>query len=271
MATKAIVVLSGGQDSTTCLYWAKVNGYGVHTVTFDYGQRHSREIDCAKHIADRAGVTNEIIHLGAGILKGTSPLVSEEKLETYKDSASLPGGLEKTFVPMRNQLFLTVAANRAAVLGAKVLITGVCEEDYGGYPDCREIFICALEMACNRGTFTGEKGTPEPLMIMTPLMHLTKAQTVKLSLQLEGCYASLAWTHTAYDGRATPDGKDHASLLRAKGFEEAGIPDPLVVRYALKDSSFKLPKTSNYNLSNQDWKKYLKLAKLESAFGIGEE
>jgi len=242
---KALVVLSGGQDSTTCLFWAKQQGWEVHAVTFDYGQRHRLEIQSALRIAELASVKSmEVVRLGA-ILVGSSPLISGNLLEQYKDHSSLPGGLEKTFVPMRNQLFLTVAANRAAVIGATRLVTGVCEEDYGGYPDCRRNFILALQVACNLGTFTGEPGAPQPLQIETPLMNLTKAQSVELAMELPGCYEALAYSHTAYDGIYPPTGRDHASLLRAKGFEEAGIPDPLVLRAWMTDA-MDLPSTVNY-------------------------
>lgn len=241
----AIVVLSGGQDSTTCLFWAKHLGFEVHAVTFDYNQRHRREIEAAKKVAELAGVlSHEIIEMGP-ILKGTSPLVSDNTLEQYASHAVLPGGLEKTFVPMRNQLFLTISANRAYIHNAEALVTGVCEEDYGGYPDCRQQFIHALSHACNLGTFTGEDGAPGSLAILTPLMKLTKAATVDLALTLPGCYAALAWTHTSYDGAYPPVGHDHAALLRAKGFEEANVPDPLVLR-AFTEGLMDLPGAPNY-------------------------
>lgn len=242
---KALVVLSGGQDSTTCLFWAIAQGFDVHAITFDYGQRHKIEINSALLIATMAGVRHEIIALGDHILVGTSPLVSNSKLEQYADHHSLPGGLEKTFVPMRNQLFLTVAANRAYVLGCNILVTGVCQEDSGGYPDCRRTFIDSLQDACNYGTFTGEHGTPPPLKILTPLMNLTKAQSVHLAMSLPGCMDALAYSHTSYDGKYPPVGHDHATLLRAKGFEEAGVPDPLVLR-AVREGLMQMPLTANY-------------------------
>lgn len=252
----AVVVLSGGQDSTTCLFWAKSAGFQVHAVTFNYNQRHAREIEAAKKVASRCGVeSHEIIDLGP-VLKGASPLISSNELEQYADHKSLPGGLEKTFVPMRNQLFLTIAANRAYVLGAEALVTGVCEEDYGGYPDCRQQFIHALAHACNLGTFTGQDGAPSSLAILAPLMRLTKKETVELALSLPGCYAALAWTHTSYDGAYPPVGHDHATLLRAKGFEEAGVPDPLVLR-AFLEKKMDLPNTENY--SSEVVEKYLEI------------
>lgn len=243
-----LVVLSGGQDSTTCLYYAKKRYDRVYAITFDYGQRHWREIHAAERVAEFAGIPpedHEIVKLGS-ILKGTSPLVSDNELEQYDHHSVLPGGLEKTFVPMRNQLFLTIAANRAYTLGTNVLITGVSAEDFGGYPDCRPEFIEAFVRASSVGTFTGRDGAPESLVVRTPLMHATKKQTVEMAMELDGCYEALALTHTAYDGQYPPVGRDHATLLRAKGFEEAGIPDPLLLRAHLQGLLPGLPDTPNY-------------------------
>lgn len=250
MSKKALLVLSGGQDSTTCLFWALREGYEVHAVTFDYNQRHAIEIDAARLVAKMGGiVTHEVIEMGP-VLKGTSPLVSDNKLEQYADHQSLPGGLEKTFVPMRNQLFLTIAANRAFVLCIDTLITGVCQEDFGGYPDCRQVFIDTLAHACTLGTFTAEAGFPQGLAILTPLMDLTKAESVHLAWRLtqEGfnAYGALAYSHTAYDGQYPPTGHDHATLLRAKGFEEADLPDPLILRAWRDHHLSHLPPSQNY-------------------------
>lgn len=242
----ALVVLSGGQDSTTCLFEALQDHDRVLAITFDYEQRHKREIQAAREVIDVARtyyghrhIEHEVIVLGP-ILKGTSPLVSNTELEQYADHKSLPGGIEKTFVPMRNQLFLTIAANRAVVFGANKVYTGVSQEDYGGYPDCREPFVFALEKATQlalEDAFT--------LTFETPLMHLSKAESVIKAMEYEGCYEALAYSHTAYDGNYPPAGKDHATLLRAKGFEEAGVADPLVLR-AHNEGLMALPETSNY-------------------------
>lgn len=248
----ALVVLSGGQDSTTCLFWA-IQKFGVDNVsalTIDYGQRHQREIDAAIKIAGLAGIADrhEILKVG-NILESTSPLVSGNELEQYKDHHSLPGGLEKTFVPMRNTLFLTLAANRAYANRAWKIVTGVCQEDYGGYPDCRRVFIDSLEMSFNLSVDeTGNAASVgEPFTIHTPLMYLTKAETVHLAKSLgEDCWNALAYSHTAYDGAYPPDGRDHATLLRQKGFIEADLPDPLVVR-AYKEGLMALPETPNYD------------------------
>lgn len=247
---KALVVLSGGQDSTTCLFWAvKLFGVeNVHAITFNYGQRHQRELDAARTIARLAGIgdRHEFVHLGP-ILKSTSPLVSDTALEQYRDHASLPGGLEKTFVPMRNTLFLTIAANRAYELRAFTIVTGVCQEDYGGYPDCRQSFIDQLTDAFNESVNDENKWRPTgPFNIETPLMDLTKAETVLLAKDLgEDCWNALAYSHTSYDGNYPPTGHDHATLLRAKGFEEAGLPDPLILR-AAEEGLMDLPDTPNY-------------------------
>lgn len=241
--TKCLVVLSGGQDSTTCLFWALKRFEEVHAVTFDYGQRHRREIQCARMIANLMGVEHEVITLGDDILKGTSPLVNkEEQLEEYEDHQSLPGGLEKTFVPMRNQLFLTIAANRAYVLYCNTLVTGVSNEDFGGYPDCRPNFIEAFIHASSLGTFTEES-----LRVLTPLMSFDKKETVLLALEMLGCYQALGLTHTSYDGEYPPKSKDHATLLRAKGFEFAGVPDPLILRAHEEGLLPDYPDTPNYS------------------------
>lgn len=225
--TTALVILSGGQDSTTCLYWAKQKFDVVHAVTFNYGQRHKIEIESAKKVGELAGVaSHEFIDLGP-ILKGTSPLVNKENQVGHYDSVdALPGGIEPTFVPARNILFLTIAANRAACLGCTHLVTGVCQEDFGGYPDCRRDFIDAMEEALGEGIV----GEPDAFNIQTPLMDLTKAQSVELAAELEGCMEALAYSHTCYDGQYPPNPYNHASLLRAKGFADAGLPDPLIMR-----------------------------------------
>lgn len=241
-----LVVLSGGQDSTTCLFWAKKYFGDIHAVTFDYNQRHRAEIDAARHVAKIAGVaSHEVIELGP-ILKGTSPLTSpDETLELYDDFESMDAiigdRVEKTFVPMRNALFLTIAANRAVCLGVEHLITGVCEADNANYPDCRGTFVAAQQHAIQEAL-----GQRARFMIHTPLLQLSKAQSIALAIGMGGdAYTALAWSHTAYDGQYPPVGKDHASVLRARGFEEAGVPDPLVVR-AVMEGLMESPASHNY-------------------------
>lgn len=236
---KPLVILSGGQDSTTCLYWAKqLPGVEeVHAVTFDYGQRHAIEIESALKVAEMAGVaSHEIVKLPDGILRGTSPLINaDHEVGRYESAETLPGGLEDTFVPARNILFLTLAANRAYCLGCDALVIGVSQEDYGGYPDCRIEFINAMEKALC-------EGMPKPLVIKKPLITLNKMRTVELADVLDmthygatgkregGCLDALAYSHTCYNGETPPCGSCHACLLRAKGFQEAEVVDPLIER-----------------------------------------
>lgn len=253
---KALVVLSGGQDSTTCLALA-VNDYGaanVAAVTFNYGQRHARELDAARNVALLLGVKDhEVCDIGP-ILKGTSPLTnSAEKLETYKDfkemDAIIGDRVEKTFVPMRNALFLTLAANRAVVLGCNEVWTGVCEADNANYPDCRAQFIQHQEGTINEALGLNrvqDISSGRYISIITPLMRRSKAQSIKLMLEA-GYYPLLAFTHTAYDGGYPPISHDHANMLRAEGFRQAGVPDPLVVR-AYMEGLMELPLTDNYKL-----------------------
>ena len=250
--TKALVVLSGGQDSTTCLAWARNRFDEVHALTINYGQRHAIEIAGAKMIGILGQLdSHEVLTLPAGILQGTSPLTDpNQPVPQYTSQDEVPDGVAKTFVPLRNQFFLTLAANRAFVLGCTHLVTGVCQTDYSGYPDCRQEFVDSLAETINKGTFTGEDWLLGELTIHTPLMNLTKAESVDLAIA-EGAYGMLAYSHTAYDGSYPPAGTDAASLLRAKGFEEADIPDPLILR-AWINGLTDLPETKNYSKVSVD-------------------
>lgn len=250
---KALVVLSGGQDSTTCLALA-VKAYGpeaVRAITFDYGQRHHREIKAAQDVAFLAGIPKpELIKLGEGILQGTSPLTDKgASLEQYKSydemDAIIGDRVEKTFVPMRNALFLTIAANRAVVLGAEQIWTGVCQADNANYPDCRLDFIHSQE-----ATIREALGGGHPT-ITTPLMFLSKDASLRLLKDTCGPsgFALLAFSHTAYDGQYPPVGHDHATMLRAEGFRRFHYPDPLVIR-ANAEGLMDLPDTDNYKDSS---------------------
>lgn len=220
---KRMVILSGGQDSVTCLYWALAASQRVVALTFDYGQRHRRELDCAEHIARLAGVKQQVVNLGA-LFSGTSPLTDlNREVERYESADALPGGLEATFVPGRNLLFLAVAANRAYVEECDSLVLGVSQEDFGGYPDCRESFIKSMEESI-------AQALDRRITIETPLLHLNKKDTVELAWQLDGCWEALAHSHTCYEGAYPPCGNCHSCLLRSRGFAEAGRVDPLLER-----------------------------------------
>jgi len=217
---KAMVLLSGGQDSTTCLFWAKKKFGAVETVSFDYGQRHKIELKSAKKIAKLAGVKNTV--------------VSVKEYETIKNSALLDAKadvekkhrlnkkLPATFVPGRNILFLTVAAALAYTKGINDIVIGVSQVDYSGYPDCRAEFIRSMEKSL-------ALGMESPLKIHTPLIRLDKKQTVLLAKKI-GALKYMAYTHTCYEGKKPGCGKCPACVLRAKGFREAGIKDPLYLK-----------------------------------------
>jgi 7-cyano-7-deazaguanine synthase len=150
--------------------------------------------------------------------------------------------VELTFVPMRNMFFLTLAANRAVALGIDTLVTGICQEDNANYPDCRETFRQAMESTINR-SLGYEEGE---FVIEAPLMFMSKAQSVQLATKLKGCYEALAWSHTSYDGKYPPVDNNHSNVLRAHGFEIAGVPDPLVLRAHI-EGLMDLPTTANYD------------------------
>lgn len=228
----ALVVFSGGQDSTTCLYWALNHHHEVHALTFNYGQRHEREIVAAGKIARDLGLSEKwFVANIPGVLKSTSPLVDHsqrlEQYESFNQMDQIIGDrIEKTFVPMRNALFLVVAANYAVALGCRQLVTGVCQEDSANYPDCRESFIQAQELAINEAL-----GVPDRIIISTPLIHIPKHDAIRhMVMNLPGCYKALAYSHTSYDGQWPPTGNDHATVLRRESFAKAGVPDPLVAR-----------------------------------------
>lgn len=222
---RALVILSGGQDSTTCAALACQQFDEVHALTFEYNQRHAIELESAGAVSAALGLaSHEVLRLGP-ILKGTSPLVSDSELGQYDSVAELPGGIEPTFIPGRNILFLSLAANRAYCLGTRDIFIGVCEADFAGYWDCRQLFVDAMAKALGEGVF----GEPDAFTIHTPLMQLTKAETVRLSAQVLGDRFEevLALSHTCYEGTKGGCGKCHACILRDRGFREAGVPDPI--------------------------------------------
>ena len=217
---KALLVLSGGQDSTTCLYWA-IDRYGVENVsaiTFNYGQRHRIELECARSVAKHAGVTQTCLPIDT-----FSALGGDALTDTDISVASNVGEetvLPNTFVPGRNLVFLTYAAAWAWPRKIRHIVTGVAQTDYSGYPDCREATIISLQESLRLGMETD-------IEIHTPLMHLSKRETVELARDL-GALDAMALTHTCYNGERPPCGSCAACELRAKGFAEAGIEDPLL-------------------------------------------
>lgn len=190
------------------------------TVTFDYGQRHRIELDCARQVAEFAGVQNHVLPIDTLRVLGGSALTDDRI--GVQSGLNPVTRLPNTFVPGRNLIFLTYAAAYAYQRGIRDLVTGVAQTDYSGYPDCRQETVESLQE-------TLRLGMESEFAIHTPLMFKTKAETVLMARDL-GALDAMAYTHTCYNGRQPPCGECPACQLRAKGFAEAGIEDPLVVR-----------------------------------------
>lgn len=219
--SKALILLSGGQDSTTCLAWAMKKFSKVYSICFDYGQIHKIELLAAKKIAKITKTPFKIQKIA--FLKD----LTDSALTNPQKKIIIPKNkLPSTFVPGRNLIFLSIAAIYAKKLKINNLITGVCQTDFSGYPDCRNQFIKSLEKTLQLSMQT-------PFKIYTPLMWLTKAQSVKLMQQLDKIEL-LKYSHSCYKGLRIACGKCPACKLRLKGFKEAQVTDP--IKYAAKPS-----------------------------------
>jgi len=227
-ATPAVVLLSGGLDSTTVLAIAQSEGFGIHALTFAYGQRHSAEIDAAKAIAKNARITRhhmaqiDLTVFGGSALTADIPVPKDRDLGAHSPSAR---EIPVTYVPARNTIFLSYALALAEVVGAFNIFIGVNALDYSGYPDCRPEYIEAFERMANLATRAGVEGETR-LVIRTPLISLSKAGIIKLGTSLGVDYSR---TTSCYDpgpgGEAC--GRCDACQLRLKGFSEAGLEDPI--------------------------------------------
>ncbi len=220
---KAVVLLSGGLDSTTCLALAKKDGFEPVCLSVDYGQRHKVELDRAKAVAQAHGVADHrVVSLDLRAIGG-SALTSEVAVPKHERDAALPSGIPVTYVPARNTIFLGLALGLAEVVGATDLYIGVNAVDYSGYPDCRPEFIEAFESLAQLATKAGVEGTR--FRVHAPLSGLTKAEIIRAGVAAGVDYSL---THSCYDpaadGRAC--GRCDSCLLRRRGFEEAGVPDP---------------------------------------------
>ncbi len=227
----AVVLLSGGLDSTTVLALATSEGYAVNALSFLYGQRHDVEIDAARRAAMTYGVArHEIARIDLHIFGG-SALTSDVPVPRVNDLASVGNTIPVTYVPARNTIFLSYALAYAEVTNSRDIFIGVNALDYSGYPDCRPEYIQAFEHVANLATRAGVEGT-SPIRIRTPLIDLTKADIVRLGASL-----GVDWSATtscydpARDGAAC--GECEACRLRLRGFEQAGLVDP--ARYARRD------------------------------------
>lgn len=215
---KAIVLLSGGLDSTVAMYKAKNDGFDeLYALSFDYGQRHACELACAKTSAEKIGVVaHNVVNLKLDLWGGSSLTDKSMKVEEGNmDAEEIPN----TYVPARNMVFLSVAASFAEAVGARDIYIGVSEVDYSGYVDCREEFIKSMENTINQGTVCAvEKG--EKIKIHAPFIHKTKAQEIKLGWEL-GVDFDDTWS--CYNGGDAPCGVCDSCLLRDKAFEEAAL------------------------------------------------
>jgi 7-cyano-7-deazaguanine synthase len=219
----AVVLLSGGLDSATCLAWARAQGYACATLAIDYGQRHRIELDAAARVATALGAReHRVVRVDLSAIGG-SALTADVAVPKGREESAMAAAIPVTYVPARNTVFLAVALGWAEVLGATDLVAGMNAIDYSGYPDCRPEFVRAFESLAALATRAGVEGAS--FRVHTPLMALDKAGIIRLGHSLGVDYAL---THSCYDpasdGRAC--GGCDSCRLRARGFREAGLPDP---------------------------------------------
>jgi 7-cyano-7-deazaguanine synthase len=222
---RAVCLLSGGLDSSTCLALARHQGFDCYALSFDYGQRHRVELESAARVAKSLGAARHLVIPIDLRVFGGSALTSDIAVPKGRSADEMGDEIPVTYVPARNTVFLSLALAWAEVLGSSDIFIGVTALDYSGYPDCRPEFIEAYEYMANLATKAGVEGRMG-LKIHTPLIRLSKAEIVKLANEL-GLEFNL--THSCYDpdpaGR--PCGQCDSCVLRRKGFEEAGLRDPL--------------------------------------------
>lgn len=244
----AVVLLSGGLDSVTCLYWAKARYASVTAVSFNYGQRHNSELVAAKAIAKTANINHRIIDIDIAQLGGSS-LTDHSMIVPDGDTDKFPNNnrdgsdvnninnvdnnaIPNTYVPARNTIFLSYALAVAEVTDANHIVIGVSSVDYSGYPDCRPEYIAAFEHLANLATKAGVNG--HHLFIQTPLQHLSKAKTIELGLALGVDYGQTISCYQA-DANGLACGICDSCVLRRQGFAQAGVADP--TRYQFKGFS----------------------------------
>ena len=220
---KAVILLSGGLDSATVLATAKNNGFDCYALSFEYGQRHKAELTAAKNVVKTLGaMEHRTLHIDLGALGGSA--LTDYNIEVPTSPSE---GIPVTYVPARNTVFLSLSLAWAEVLGANDIFIGVNAVDYSGYPDCRPEYIKAYEQMANLATKVAVEG--KKMTIHTPLISLTKAEIIKLGMANGVDYGMTVSCYASDDeGRAC--GVCDSCRLRAKGFEEAGITDPLIER-----------------------------------------
>jgi len=220
----AVVLLSGGIDSTTALAMAIAQGYEVYSLSFDYGQRHKLELEAARRVAESSGVReHRVVKIDNHLFSG-SALTADIDVPKRRSEKEIGAGIPATYVPARNTIFLAHALAWAEVIGAAHIFVGVNAIDYSGYPDCRPEFIAIFETLANIGTKAGIEG--RRFQIHAPLIKCSKADIIRKARELD---VDLALTHSCYD--PTPDGLAcglcDSCQLRLKGFREAGLADPI--------------------------------------------
>lgn len=216
---RAVVLLSGGLDSSVAIHLAKSEGFEVYALSFDYGQKHNKELECAKATAKSVGaIQHNIVTLQLNLWGGSS--LTDSKIDV-EDGDVTRTDIPQTYVPARNMVFLSVAASYAEAIGAQDIFIGVSEVDYSGYVDCREEFIHSMEETINKGTVMGAE-LGKKIKLHSPFINKTKAEEIKLGEQL-----GVDWNHTwsCYRGTEKPCGTCDSCLLRAKAFKEAGVVD----------------------------------------------
>jgi len=226
--TRAVALASGGLDSSTVMAIAKREGFDVYALSFDYGQRHRCELEAARRVAQSLGVERHVIARIDLRTFGGSALTADIQVPKHRDPARIPGEIPVTYVPARNTIFLSLALGWCEVLQAQDIFIGVNAVDYSGYPDCRPEFLEAFERLANVATKAGVEGASR-YRIHAPLLHMSKAQIIQTG---SAAGVDFSLTHSCYD----PDpeglacGACDSCVLRRRGFEDAGIPDP--TRYA---------------------------------------
>ena len=220
---KAVILVSGGLDSTTVLAIAKSQGYDCYTISFDYGQRHRAELEAAQRVSDTMGVIeHKVVSLDLRTIGGSA--LTDDDIDVPEEETT---GIPITYVPARNTVFLSIALGWAEVLGANDLFVGVNAVDYSGYPDCRPEYISAFETMANLATRAGVEG--QKISFHAPLMKLSKSDIVRLGTDIGVDYAKTVSCYQADDeGRAC--GKCESCRLRRNGFLEAGLIDPTLYR-----------------------------------------
>jgi 7-cyano-7-deazaguanine synthase len=220
---RAVVLLSGGLDSATAATIAKSEGYELYAISFDYGQRHAREIDSARAVAESLGVAGHLVVRFDLRGIGGSALTDEIEVPLDRETDEMAGSIPVTYVPARNTIFLSFALGYAESLGAFDIFLGVSAVDYSGYPDCRPEFLASFEQTANLATKAGVEGKGM-FRIHAPLVDLSKADTIRRGLDL-GVDYSLTWS--CYLGGERPCGRCDSCKLRLAGFAAAGVVDPL--------------------------------------------